>query len=242
MKFLINKEIISPSFEQVTSILPELSLQTAKLYQSVFAEDPWNEVGRSPEGQSLALSEVEDNFEPFFRIERLRSKIEQVFANPDNIVIISLNPESYTINQNIRQVAQPQYGQFPLSVGTQPLPIFESYVSGFLWATNRQTQDILEVKGGFDTLQAQEYITSNQLPANSLFINELGVAPCFQRQGSGAQMTKYLKYELDQRDLPVFTNTSEESGAYKLFSRMGASVIAGPGVNGRSGYVLFSKT
>ena len=242
MKFLINTEIISPSFEQVSSILPELSLQTAKLYQSVFAEDPWNEVGKSPGGQSLALSDVEDNFEPFFQIESLRSEIEQVFANPDNIVIISLSPESYTINQNIRQLVQPRYGQFPLSVDTQPLPIFESYVSGFLWATNMQTQDILQVKGGFDALQAQEYISSKQLPASTLFINELGVAPCFQRQGCGAEMTKYLKYELEQRDLAVFTNTSEQSGAYKLFSRMDASVIAGPGVNGRSGYVLFSKT
>jgi len=240
MKFLNNSEVInipSLTIEQVDA----LSLETAKLYQSIFALEPWNEVGLSNSGEILSLSQVSDNFTPFYYVQDVANRIKEVIQNPQNIFIASISNQAYPINQDLLSKVTPVSTEFPESLSGLQLNEKQVFVTGFIWATQKSTEEILQIKGGFCEPCAREYVSLNNLQKNAIFIEELGVARYFQRGNIGRQLKNLIQQELDQRQQTVFTNTSTSSGAYKLFTEMGAQVIAGPGVNGRDGYVLFKK-
>jgi len=93
MKFLNNSEVINvPSLTQEQA--DALSLETAKLYQSIFALEPWNEVGLSNSGEILSLSQVSDNFTPFYYVQDVANRIKEVIQNPQTIIRASISNQA----------------------------------------------------------------------------------------------------------------------------------------------------
>ena len=217
-----------------------LAERIAVIYQSVFADKPWNEVAKDPNGNPLSLTQIQKDFEPFFPITETSLNIKDVLVSKgkESQVILSTTNQTSNINQIFEGIPTPQ-GEFPRTTESISLNGKELYISGFTWARRYSTLERLITKGAFTETQAIEYLEANQINPNCWYIEELGVINSERGYGIGRFLKTNLIETLADSKLPLLSNTKETSPAYNLNISVGGKVIAGPGLFDREGYVLF---
>ena len=241
MKFLLSNHHYNPGPNLSNSSIDQLSLQTAKLYQSIFAQAPWDEVGIDQDGNTLGIYQVQDGFEPMYPVARIANQVRQVLTDPNFLSVISLTHQQYNINSEIRKRCNPQTNEFPSVIGQTGLWKSGLFVNGFMWASKRSTLQILQAKADFEQLEAQQLIQDLNLGYDCMYIDEFGVAPVFQGQQIGTHINSELQKLLTATNLTLLTNTSIDSGAFKVFKSSGYRVLAGPPVQNEPGLVCFIK-
>jgi len=237
MQFLLNNEV--QKISQVNT--EQLVSETAKLYQSIFAMEPWNEAGIDSKGNPIEISRLHDGFTPFHSIQSISWRIREVIDSPESIFLISATQKKFTINSEILTSIQPISGEFVDELNPVEINKRQLFINGFLWATQMPTVDILITRGDFRIDQARVLIDSQRLQQQSIFINEMAIDKRFQQSNVGRKLKDMLEIELDSKKLPVFANAIMDSGAFKLFEQMGGRVISGPGVHDKESYVLSMK-